>query len=1269
MVIEDLILSLVIESLKEGISKLKSNHPIRKTISKVEKKYKDIENLSQTLNKLLESESAQNKIEEFTRGNRNINIKDMATTLVKDCGFYFGDESQEKSIEIVQNFFSFLKDEYLKSEERHIFADHRQEALAKEFLDGTKTTQSMIKETHLTTMKAILSLSSQFSLDDYKDKVQSLYTKRIDEAREILKAGKIKTAKKLFKNLLADLSKEKDVPKVLYFRTWTNLGCCELELEQLSEAIIHFEHAHNILPEDDKGLANMVTAMQLKKDYSVGLEYAEKLLKKNPHYLHGICVKAGVLAEIGKFDEAINLFKDEGGDYNSAILKDAQSCYTLGFVFYQKKDYKNAQKFFKKATNLDSSNPDFFLLQGLSICFPILQEKTLPWLVSEQTKTKLKDAEQYLSQSYKLLQEQENDKKTESVLINRSSIRIALNNLDGAISDCKDALKKNPYSLQVLKNKGIAESLKGEFDIAIEDWTKAISKYETDDDIVSMIVHAYLSKEMQEPEKGIQVIDKYISEHVSKKDYLPFLFDLTECYLQKGDFQQTDKLLNKIKKINPTNPRLLQLYSKANLKKGIVKKAEIFLLKALEKSTEIETQIFTLELADFYFNQQLYDEAIPYYESVINLSVNNEVLRKYFICLYSSSNKDVNVPKCLKLCKEIRKKIGPTKLITEIEAVIQESLNNLAEASQLYLELSKIEPEKYDHELRHGYVEFRRGNHKIAVERLEKVKDKVSKNPQALITIAQIFDYIGRKVEAIILGFDALKLEPNDPQISMAYIHLFLSRDIDGKNKLLNPRKVEKDSVVKLKINGDEKTYTLVDTKESSLGKGEISISSDFGVRLVGLKKGDKVELKEPGFPSRIVNILEIKSKYVDAFQDCIQNFNLQFPKEKGLKLVKVEKDLKSLLRMLDTVSERASKFTDLYRERNLTIGALSNLLGADLFDAWAGIISSPDLYLKCSYGSVEQQQYEINIVEKSSKITIDPIGLFTLVHLDCLNLVSNLFPDIYISQSCLDELTQIIGLQSSIAKKGFETIGKQKDQYIRREIKPKDVQNKIRLLKKIQKFIVNKTNVIGLKTPISFYEQRLVDVLGKSSFDTIRIAKENKLTIYSDDQFLRELAFNEHQIDGFEIQALLKKAQKNKFIQENDYHEKIIKLLTSRYSFLSSVNGKTILYSVKISGTGFASHEFRTLLEFVASLQTSTKSAINVLSDFVKWLWIEPIPPNIKQEYLNLTLNTLSEKRGVRDIIKSFKKALRDKFYYIPHKATEVLNLISSWEKRQLMI
>ncbi|MBI4050197.1 MAG: transcription elongation factor GreA [Candidatus Doudnabacteria bacterium] len=54
-------------------------------------------------------------------------------------------------------------------------------------------------------------------------------------------------------------------------------------------------------------------------------------------------------------------------------------------------------------------------------------------------------------------------------------------------------------------------------------------------------------------------------------------------------------------------------------------------------------------------------------------------------------------------------------------------------------------------------------------------------------------------------------------------------------------------STVKLKINGQEKVYTIVGSNEANPAEGKISNESLVGQRLLGAKPGDKVEVTTPG--------------------------------------------------------------------------------------------------------------------------------------------------------------------------------------------------------------------------------------------------------------------------------------------------------------------------------------------------------------------------------------------------------------------------------------
>ena len=1256
-----LLSNCISEIVKKGIASLSTEHPVTKAISRTVEMFSTIEGLSLHLENWLRQGTTQKEFENFLQGKHEVNVRDLSKNLVEKVGFYYGEESREKAAEIIQHFFTFLFEELLKTEEGLVYHSCRTEVLAKKNFEEHEETQRGIKEldAKLTEIKGLVQ-SVEKEEEKYREKISEEYTKRIDEAKVLLEAGKIETAKTLYRNILNDLLNEDEkTPKTL-FRVYTNLGCCELEAGAESEAVKYYELAYTLLPNDEKAIANMAIAQMLKGKAENGLQYIDRLLTKDPVNIHGLCTKANLLVSLERYDEAINLFKD-----NDKLLDDAQCCYTLGYVYYRKKDYKNAQVILRKAIEKNPSVPEYVCLLALSIGSPILEKKTLPWLIQDQQIRELEEADSLLSKALEYLRKGENNNKIESALINRSAIRIVLGKFNEAIDDCKDVIVINKNSSIAYRNKGIAEFLTGNYVDAINTLIEAVKKGEPSTDIVPKIVYSYLSKDPPEPSKAIECVKSYFPDEENiQESHLPVKMALIESYIANNEPEKAYNLLRKCPQLFPNNPEVLIAFAKYKNAIGRKLESESHLIEAFEYADAVEKLRVLLILADYYYREKLYDKAIPYYEKIVNPSINNDVLKKYLTCLYHWSNKEQGYKICLGICKKLREKYGVIEFVSEIEAAIQEELGDLKIASDLYLELSQKFPSQYKHQLRYGMVEFRRDNRDNAIKILDEVKNKVKDDAMALMSIAEVFDCVGRKNEAIKLAYDALELSSEDPKMHLAYINLFLSRD-DESDKFLNPSTVDTNTVVTLKFDREQKAYMLLDTKKPNINKGEISIESDFGKKLLGLKIGDKVKIGEPPCEEE-GEVIEIKSKYVKAFQESMSNFNRLF-RDKGLQKVKVGEDLKNIFRIIDRISERTSKISELYKQRKLTIGALSNLLGRNLFDTWAGLIAIPEMTLRCAIGSEEEQKEELEIVNTSKKVSVDLIGLLTLAHIDCLDILQKLFEEIYVSQSALDELIQILMDQNIAKEKGYMTIGKYKGQYIKEEISPEAIQKRISFLNTIKSFVTSHCEVRGLCNPPSQFEENLRDLLGKSSTDILLIAKEKGLPIYSDDKSLREIAFNEYHIKGFNIQSLLRVALNRKIIEEDFYNDKIVKLILSGYSYIS-ISSQTLLFSARKNDFKITEDTNR-LFEILESSETSLNSALIVLSDFVKLVWLEPILIEKKLMYLDLSLKALTKKRGIRNTLERFKKIIADRLILLPVQSNYILKNIDLWEKGQVIV
>lgn len=1249
---------------KKGFSKLGKSHPIKLAVSRTVSEFKKIEDLVNTLETWLQSEVTQKELKDFAKGKRNIDIRTLSKTLVKKTDFYYGDKSTQKGKEIIECFFSILNEEYLKSEEGLIHFSLREEETTKKSFEEHKKTQKGIEkiDTDISEIKTLLSQTAQ--ADKWKGKYEDQFTKRIDEAKDLLNQGKAETAKKLYEKLLKDISQEKDISPEIRFRIYTNLACCEWELGLEKEAARHFELAHKLLPKDGKSLSNMAIAQVLHGKPEDGLKYVERVLDEDPSNIHGVCVKANLLTALKQYGEAITLFKhkDRKG-FNRKLLENAQCSFTLGYVFYRKGDYKNAKEFFKKSTKIDPSVPDYFLLLGLSFFIPNILKKSLPWLIPGDVRKDLEKAKAYFSRALELLKDSESIPKKGSILVNRSAIRIALDDFDGSINDCKKAISIDSNNSVAYRNKGIAEFQKKKIEEAINSWSDAISKGEKPADIVSLIANAYLSKKPCSPNKAIKIIKKYFPDEEINEENLVVKLTLTECYIAQKEYVKAEKLIKKIQKSFPNNPRVLSAFAKYYMEKGEAKESESFFLKAIQNADKLDKQLISLELANYYFEQKFYNKAIVFYKKVINSNINNNALRNYLISLYNSSDKRKAHSECLAICRKIRKKYGITKLVSEIEAAIQETLGNLKQASELYSKLSRIEPEKYIHKLRYGVCEFRIGNQNKAVKILSKIKDKIKDDATALMTIAEIFDFVGKRRDSIVIGYKALKAAPNNPKIHLSYIRIFLSRDED---EWLEPAEIMKDTWVKLKVNGKENSYILIEFNETE--EGEISIKSDLGMKLLGHKVGDVIKIRKTQLAVQKIKILEIKNKYVEAFQNTIENFNIRFLEERGLLQIKVGKNLKNIFKMLDENAKRVSQVTDFYKQRRFPVGTVSHLLGRTLFDCWEGLIGTPDLSLRCATGTVEEQKKEAELAKSTSDVIADSIGLFTLTHLDCLNVLPKLFKNIYVAQSTLDEITQCISALELGKKRGRTTIGKYKDRYRRWEVFPKAVQKEIDFLKKVKDFIINQSEVTGFKSPLSSSDKRLRKMIGEATLDSLVIAKENTLSLYSDDKSLRDLASAEYGIRGFCISALLSKALDQNIISKNEYNKAVVTLILSRYTFVP-VNGEVLHFSANKSNFDSTSKETALLLQTMESPNTRLDSTINVLSDFIKLIWLEPILDNRKLSYLDLSLKTLTKIRGIRNVLDKFKKYIQIKLRYAPIHSDEILKNIDVWLRGKLLI
>jgi len=1257
--------SFITDILKSGIQNLNKKHPILIAVSRTDQEFKNIENIQDTLGNWLKDANVQKQLKEFCHGKRNITFIELANTLVEDFSFYYGDQSLEQAKEIIKTFFNFLNEEYLKSEEGLVFHSYRNEKIAQKTLSKIEESEQKIIEA-VRAEDAKLGESFGTQLSHIRELLEAgaigkdHLDVRINDGKKILEKGKIRTSSEFYKSLLNEVISLPNTKQRHLFRIYTNLAVCEMELGMEEQAAEHFELAYKAMPTDKKAIVNMAIAMHLKGKPRDGIPYVNKVIQNDSKDLHALSVRIELLCDLCEYQQALDAFlMKEKGEFDPNLMQKAQANYLVGLIFLRMEDFEKAEKYSKRAFELDSKIPDYYIQAGLSMLVPLQKDKKFDWQLTQVDKNKLNEAESLFTHALEIMSSWEFNHKLETTLLNRSVARALQGNFGEAVQDCNDILSRNSKSKAAYRNKAITEYSANNIEEAINSFYKALKLGEDPKDIVPRIVYCYFTYGTEKIKDAIELIKKYIPDNEPNERTLKFHLLLASCYVRIKEFDKPRKIFDRLEKKFGIQIDILLSIHELNTAEEKFDEAEENLLSALRIVTDFKKSIVKLKIADFYYQTQAWDKAIPFLEQIINIENVNDILKKYLTCLYYSSNKTTGYEKCLNICHEIRINQGVIPFITEMEAVIEEEKGNLDIAEKLYSQLGEIESDKYVHRLRLGLIKFRKGEHESALMLLGEVANSTCDDPKALMMIAEVYSFMKRNKDAIKIGYRAYKLSPNDPQINLEYVHIFLLSDNDLA--FLNPVISDKDTVITVKIDGQKKEYILVDNNEAKLIQNEIDIKSDYGRSLSERKKGEKFSLND-----EVCEILEIKSIYVRAFQEILDNFNRFFPKEKGLKKVKFDKNFKKLFRMLDEKAKFSSQITNIYKERKIPISGLSKLLGIDLLNTWAGLVAIPDLYLRCALGTTYEQQNELELALNRTTVVVDLIAFFTLVHLKCLELLPHMFKTIYVPTSTRDEIHQMIRLRQIGLKRGYMTVGSHNGEYIREEIPAETVEKTIEILNKLLDFVNIKTNVIGFSKIFSSREERLRDMLGVSSFDSIKLAKEKNCIIFSDDKSLRLFASTEHEVDGISIQNFLRASLQEGIITEQEYEEYNLNLLQSKYDFIS-ISAKTLWHCID-KGNFSEKPEVLSLFKRLESRNTSLDSAINVFAEFIKILWIKTRLDQIKLKFLDLSLRALTGSRGF-NTIKLLKEKLLTIFKVSPLHLDQILKAIDIWQRSQFII
>lgn len=1044
----------------------------------------------------------------------------------------------------------------------------------------------------------------------------------------------------------------------LKFRILTNLASSHLGINDIDKAAKLYIEALQYNPNDEKALANCALGYLLLKDYTNAKKFSQDALEKNPVSGRSFSVYLQSLSNDHSIEEL-------EGEIPYALKDDPEVLHSIGFLCRLKNDFKKAEFYLEKAFAGDRENSieimnsyATIILENVTQANPIISGLFL----NENEITRLKRSLELLNQVWMKCQDLQIRKARIGVLVNRSLTKRILKDFWGAIADIDEVIKEEGEKPEFLKFKALLA-------IEIKDIPFAIGLLEgihlNDKVPESDLILAELLDENGNTKKAIETLEDALERLTNPELKLDFIAMLTSLYSKNQNFEKAEELASNLVQLYPNSVNVLITLSNIENAKGNFEKCIAHLKEATKYCKNIKDKFL---LSDELYKNGLYVEAVNIYETFIDANENNQYTRRYLASLYNTGN----LGKALKIATALRLKFQPLKFITEIEIDIYERIGDLKIAIDLSSEYLIHYPDDMKIKIRRAFICLRQRDFEKVDEFIEKfsLEDYISLPIEYYQKMSLLFSERGKSLESLNILYEARRNFFNESKAHMIYVGAFFMRESDV-DKYLDNEVVKINSAVYLKDRlGNKIWYVIEDRTDVKYSQNEIDFNHPLVKNLIGKKVGDKLLLSES---NESFEVIEIKSKYVYALHQSMQLYTHLFPERKEFQTIALEskKDNKDelnfdpLFKQIDELGHFTREAEKLYLNSPLTIGGLSNYLHRNVFEVITGLMSKKDIGIRCCNGTVNERIEAFDQLKKSKILVIDIISILSVNEFNLTNVLLSIFDEIYVSQSTLDLLNETISLKRGLTKRGYTTIAKEEDHYIRMEIDATTIKKSIDFYNELIDWIkLNFRVAPSYETlNISRDEKEKLDRVFQFHFvESVLLAKEKNALLYSDDYKLRSFAKAKYQVNGFWTQLILIDLLNKGLITNDEYENSIVKLSVSNFRH-TSISSKTLKTALEKASWQPIS-PFVEVAEILNGINSDLHSSVLVVVSFIKELNELPLIAERKQNIIFLLLNKLSYARNPKIVIDNLLFELNNALLLLPLYQDEVLKDIEAWTK-----
>ena len=1093
---------------------------------------------------------------------------------------------------------------------------------------------------------------STISTQDVENKVLQ---QQIEDARELQTSGQLRAALAQYEKLDSK-AKTIEAPNNARFQIKVNIGACQFNLGNHSEASDYFYQAWELNRTDVTALAYKGLSETIKHDYDKAARSLDMALEMEPLNTKAISYRLNLYLHTQTIDQI-------PADLIEHAQTNSETREALAHVKMAKGQWQLALDLISEvARSTESSTRTRILYARLLILIVqenLIQNGTELWRANTQQDAQLTEAKDTLDKAISELSRTEQTYVLIEALNARAGAHSITGDWNATLNDCKQVLLFDDSNLLATRNAGLAHIHIQEPDNAIP-YLERVIEHSPIIDYEIFLARATIHLNQAEYANVVSLLTTQFEDGRLEIERLKYL-GVSYAHLKVDEkLRQTIDTLNQ----NPNGASRIAVAT-IEATQGNVDKAEEIILEACDQVRPDERSYVLLVSAYFLFDIAQQNNSVDKFRAASKIFRKLdlppepiEATRKYLIALYNSRQLDA----AFSLAQRVRNNGAAIPLFSEIEARLLAETHDLDGAITLHKALSVASPHNPAHRIDTAQLLIQQELYDDAIEILEQATKQFSKHPYLLINAANLLSKTHYPQSKIVdLAYRARQLANDSAEIHQRYAWLALKFKDDTSPEVDT---VQVDTAVFLETEGHRRWYYICDHSPCLGDAGELHVSEKLAQKLLGAREGDTIVISDHGIRKVKGKIHAVVHKYNAAVRETFEQFPYRFPDVPGPISMPINLDNQEHPLHITLPSPPPYEdvlITPYHQGQPFTIDIIASMMKRDFIPTYEYLRMSA-AGLRAINGYRNELLYQIQLLSSQSSVTVDLSVLLTLFQTDSLTQLSTLFETIYVPRSTLIELDKTIeylqDLSDSPGSVGFDENGAMRFTPVSTE----ERQNHIENVKKIKRFIKEQATFAPIPDKLRIMSSFPDDVqlmLDGCQMDAALLSLETSTVLLCDDLHIR-VYITDPDFKTACTQAVFYKLLQERIDDFEAYYQRVRWL--SDLNYRRVVVDEELLEYALIASNWELNDSILRLYDSLADPQMDIRYASLVLAKLLHNIFTGNHAVERRRFVLDLILNILTKKRNRWPTVKLFIESIAPLISMAPTYQTEIVQYTLEW-------